>query len=218
MKINLSSETVKLEGTFTTQDVFSQAMIDIISSGGNITQEKKTSYFSKNGFLVSLVGKSKERDRRAVPLFVMLEIIKKGIEEGRDKIIRPFNLASDTIEWMMCALCAKNRHQLAKHLDIEVTTPSAWEKAQYVPLKHIERAMEISILINKGAEVISRLTYTDVMIAKAIGITPGAIVIMKKDQPKKYDLLACGIKLKIAKGVESASPQCPVDHSNKQPL
>lgn len=217
MKINLSSETVRLEGAFTTQDVFSHTMIDIISGGSGITQEKKNAYFSENGFLISLMGNG-NKNTRAVPSFVMLEIIKKGIKEGRDKIIEPFDLMSEIMRWMMCALCAKNKHQLAKHLDIEVTTPSAWEKAQYVPLKHIERAMEISMLINKGAEAISCLTYTDVMIAKVIGVTPGAIVIMKKDQPKKYDLLACGIKLKIAKGMEGANSQRSVDYSGTDPL
>lgn len=212
MKIILSSETVKLEGTFTTQDVFCQAMIDIIRSGGYITEKNKADYFSKNGFSVSSDRDNKGRNNRYVPSSVMIEIIKKGIEEGRNKTVEPFNLVSEIMKWMMNAVRAENKHQLAKHLNIEVTSPSAWEKAQYVPLKHIESAMEISVLMDRGSEAISRLTYTDIMIAKTIGVIPGAVFTMKKNQPKKYDLLVCGMKLKIARGMKDMNAHSSVDH------
>lgn len=204
LKIYLFPEAVKFEGIFTKSDVFNQNIIDALSDNKKL-KNNAINVLSGRGVVVSIENKKPGRERGLIPTNVILDIINKGILDTTMDSDAPFVVIKEVLNWMMKAVRANNKRQLAKHLNAEAAQPTFWEKSGHIPFKQILKAFEIKNLIEQGAEVIGRLTVSDKALSEAIGVAQTSIAIMKTEHPKKYKYLIGGMKLDVAGKIQDDS-------------
>jgi hypothetical protein len=198
LKIDVFPNAVKFDGIFSAASIFNNNILKIITEVED-AKESAIKELEDGGVLVEIHNFKKTHLKGSIPSPVLAQIILEGIAQGRGESNEPVDFISTLLSWMMNEVGATNKNQLTKMLEVDVAQPFVWAKKQYIPYKYIVRAFEIGQIMREGCDVISRVTIEDRDIAKTIGVTPGAIIAMKKDNPEKYGLLLAGMKMRSVK-------------------